>query len=152
MNRSRTLSSTGCPSSAASRGDEGVPIQLAQCWFPGLAISNAKIKKIYFQIKYREAVFFQTPLGNCYGLKLPNCRLQLKSSLLRYLLQFSAHFRSLVRYIAAPYTSLISCHPSAIIIISLIRTNAAWTKIKHTQWHTRNYTKRHNSDQTNLEK
>jgi len=28
-----------------------VPIQLAQCWFPGLAISNAK-NKYTFQIKY----------------------------------------------------------------------------------------------------
>jgi len=32
-----------------------VPIQLAQCWFPGLAISNAKIY-IFFQIKYTEAI------------------------------------------------------------------------------------------------
>jgi len=24
-------------------GNESVPIQLAQCWFPGLAISSAKI-------------------------------------------------------------------------------------------------------------
>jgi len=24
-------------------GNESAPIQLAQCWFPGLAISNAKI-------------------------------------------------------------------------------------------------------------
>ena len=24
-------------------GNKSVPIQLAQCWFPGLAISNAKI-------------------------------------------------------------------------------------------------------------
>jgi len=31
------------------------PIQLAQCWFPGLAISNAK-NKHDFQIKYTEAV------------------------------------------------------------------------------------------------
>jgi len=28
---------------------------LAQCWFPGLAISNAKIY-IFFQIKYTEAI------------------------------------------------------------------------------------------------
>jgi len=28
---------------ATSIGNESVPIQLAQCWFPGLAISNAKI-------------------------------------------------------------------------------------------------------------
>jgi len=32
-----------------------VPIQLAQCWFYGLAISNAKYHYI-FQIKYTEAV------------------------------------------------------------------------------------------------
>jgi len=37
-------------------GNESVPIQLAQCWFPGLAICNAKIY-IYFQIKYAEAIF-----------------------------------------------------------------------------------------------
>jgi len=30
-------------------GNEGVPIQLAQCWLPGLAISDAKIyRPIYF--------------------------------------------------------------------------------------------------------
>jgi len=28
-------------------GNESVPIQLAQCWFPGLAISNAKYKYIF---------------------------------------------------------------------------------------------------------
>jgi len=44
-------------------GNESVPIQLAQCRFPGLAIFNAKIK-------YTEAIF-RTALGNCYGLKLP---------------------------------------------------------------------------------
>ena len=32
-----------------------MPIQLAQCWFPGLAISNAEILKI-FQIKSTEAI------------------------------------------------------------------------------------------------
>jgi len=36
-------------------GNESVPIQLAQCWFPGLAISNAKIH-IYFSNKYTEAI------------------------------------------------------------------------------------------------
>jgi len=29
-------------------GNESVPIQLAQCWFPGLAISNAKKYKHFF--------------------------------------------------------------------------------------------------------
>jgi len=33
-----------------SIGNESVPIQLAQCWFPGLAISNAIIQ-IYFSSK-----------------------------------------------------------------------------------------------------
>jgi len=36
-------------------GNESVPIQLAQCWFPGLAISNAEIQ-ICFQMKYTEAI------------------------------------------------------------------------------------------------
>jgi len=36
-------------------GNESVPIQLAQCWFPGLAISNAKNMNIFFQ-KYTEAI------------------------------------------------------------------------------------------------
>jgi len=39
--------------------NKSVPIgvELAQCWFPGLAISNAEIKDIYFfQIKYTEAI------------------------------------------------------------------------------------------------
>jgi len=47
-----------------------VPTQLAQCWFPGLAFSNAKIK-IYFSNKIYGSNFIkQTALGNCYGLKL----------------------------------------------------------------------------------
>jgi len=34
-----------------------VPIQLAQCWFPELAISYAKIDAYYFfQIKYTETI------------------------------------------------------------------------------------------------
>jgi len=36
-------------------GNEAVTIQLAQCWFPGLDISNAKIF-IHFQIKYTEEI------------------------------------------------------------------------------------------------
>jgi len=41
--------------SAPRIGSESVPIQLAQCWFPGPATSNAKIL-INFQIKYTEAI------------------------------------------------------------------------------------------------
>ena len=37
-------------------GNESVPIQSAQCWFPGLAISSAKIQIYIFQIKYTEAI------------------------------------------------------------------------------------------------
>ena len=33
-----------------------MPIQVAQCRFPGLAISNAKILIYFFQIKYTEAI------------------------------------------------------------------------------------------------
>jgi len=58
-------------------GNESVPIQLAQFWFTGLAISNAKILK-YFRTKYTEQ-FYQTALGNCYGLKLPKSSLQVKN-------------------------------------------------------------------------
>jgi len=36
-------------------GSESVPKQLAQCWFPGLAISNSKYKYIS-QIKYTKAI------------------------------------------------------------------------------------------------
>jgi len=59
----------------SSIGNESAPIQLAQCRFPGLAISNAKIL-IYFSNKIHRKQFFQTALGNCYGLKLPKCWLQ----------------------------------------------------------------------------
>jgi len=49
-------------------GIESVPIQLAQCRFPGKAISNAKIL-IYFSNKiYGRSFFYQTALGNCNGL------------------------------------------------------------------------------------
>jgi len=42
------------PSAAAAAGDggirnENVPIQLAQCWFTGLAISDAKSKTMFFK-------------------------------------------------------------------------------------------------------
>jgi len=39
----------------ASIGNDSVPIQLVQCRFPGLAISNAKMYKYIFQVKYTEA-------------------------------------------------------------------------------------------------
>jgi len=36
--------------------NESAPIQLAQCRFPGLAISNGKILMYIFQIKYTKAI------------------------------------------------------------------------------------------------
>ena len=42
--------STRCERAITRRiGNESVPIQLAQCWFPGLAISNAKNINIFFK-------------------------------------------------------------------------------------------------------
>ena len=58
-------------------GNESAPIQLAKSRLPGLAISNAKIL-IYFSNQNRLKQFCQTALGNCYGLKLPKCWLQLR--------------------------------------------------------------------------
>jgi len=62
--------------------NESVSIQMAPCRFPGLAISNAKIliyfwNKIY-GIDFIRNRFYQTALGNLYGLKLPKCWLQFK--------------------------------------------------------------------------
>ena len=93
-----------CPSSAAANQvvtltqwtDQRVVQrmqQLAQCWFPGLAVSNAKIY-IYSSNKIYEQ-FYQTAHRNCYGLKLAKCRLQLKNKFYCPLLQFSARFCSL---------------------------------------------------------
>jgi len=43
---------------ASHIGNESAPIQLAQCWFPGRNLSNAKLGLLiyFFQIKYTEAV------------------------------------------------------------------------------------------------
>jgi len=39
-----------------ANGNESVPIKIAQCPFPGLAISTDKIVIYFFQIKYTEAI------------------------------------------------------------------------------------------------
>ena len=46
---------------AGAIGNESVPIQLAQCWFPGLAVCNAKIS-IYFSNKINGNNFIQQHL------------------------------------------------------------------------------------------
>jgi len=43
-------------------GNESVPIQLAQCWFPGLANSSVKIQ-IYFSTKIYESIFIKQHSG-----------------------------------------------------------------------------------------
>jgi len=48
-----------------SIGNESVPIQLAQCSFPALAISTAKHKYTY-QIKYTRKQLYRTARGNCF--------------------------------------------------------------------------------------
>ena len=42
VQRSRAATGSG-RNGQGYMGNESVPIQLAQCWFPGLAISNTKI-------------------------------------------------------------------------------------------------------------
>jgi len=60
-----TASFPGQPGQASTRkvkpawiltGNKSVPIQLAQCCFPGLAISNSMKYKYIFQIKYTGAI------------------------------------------------------------------------------------------------
>jgi len=43
-----------CVATRQLLANESVLIQLTQCWFPGLTISNAKI--YFFQIKYSETI------------------------------------------------------------------------------------------------
>jgi len=65
-------------SRVSSVGNKCVPIQLAQCRFPWLTISNAEIL-IYFSNKKTRKQFYQTALRNSYGLKLPKCWLEFKT-------------------------------------------------------------------------
>ena len=58
-------------------GNESVPIELAQCWFPGLAISNDKLSNILSAKKYTETILSNsTRKLLAYRLKLAKCRLQ----------------------------------------------------------------------------
>jgi len=73
--------STLCKTSV---GDESVPIQMAQCWFPGLAISNAKIV-IYFSNRIHGSNFIKQHSETVMVFKLSK-RWQFKMNLLYYLL------------------------------------------------------------------
>jgi len=70
-----------------------VPIELAQCWFPGLAISNAKI--YFFQIKYTETILSNNT-RKLLWFEIAKMLIAVKEKILCHLLQFSAHFRSLI--------------------------------------------------------
>ena len=54
-------------------GKESVPIQFAQCRFPGLAFPMLKYKYIFSIEINIQKQFYETALGNCYSLKLPKC-------------------------------------------------------------------------------
>jgi len=85
-----------CVFPALSTGNESVPIQLAQCWFTGLAISNAKIE-IYFSNKIYGSNFVKQHSERLWfdiTIMLISVK---KINLLCYLLQLSAHFRSLMQ-------------------------------------------------------
>ena len=73
--------------------NESVPIQLAQCQFPGRAICKAKILT-YFSNKIHGSNFIKqhTETVTVWNYQNADCSLR-KKTLLRYLLQFSAHFR-----------------------------------------------------------
>jgi len=77
-------------------GNESVPIQLAQCRFPGLAISTAEIL-MYFSSKICGSNFIKQHSGSVVVSNYQNadCSLKKNKNLLCYLLEFSAHFRSL---------------------------------------------------------
>ena len=74
---------TGKPRS--STGNESVLIQLAQCWFPGLAISNAKIL-IYFSNKIYGRNFIKQHSETVMVLNYQNADCSLRKNLLCYLL------------------------------------------------------------------
>jgi len=54
-----TVTYTCCSSIAVNTRNKRVLILLAQCWFPGLAISNAKIQIIYFSKKMHRSNFIK---------------------------------------------------------------------------------------------
>jgi len=76
-------------------GNESVPIQLSQCWFFGLAISNAKLL-IYSSTKIYENNFIkQRSETVVFEISKMVIGILKKIHLFCYLLYFSAHFRSL---------------------------------------------------------
>jgi len=68
--------------------NESVPIQLAQCWFPGLAISSAKIS-VYFSNKIYWSYLVKQRSETVCGLKLPKCSdCSLRKNVLSFIIIF----------------------------------------------------------------
>ena len=79
-------------------GNESVPIQLAQCWFPGLAISSARpeISIYFFSNKIRGSNFIKQHSETVTVWNYQNADRSLKNKLtVLFIIIFSAHFRSL---------------------------------------------------------
>ena len=103
-------------------GKESVPIQLAQCWFHGLAVSDAKksilcfLNKIYgskFIIQHSETVM----VSNYQNV---DCSLKNKSIVSFVIILFSAHFRSLL---TLTYGAVIDTHLYRVTRLRLVRIN-----------------------------
>ena len=73
-------------------GHKSAPIQLAQCWFPGLAISSAKIF-IYFSNKIYRSDFVEQHTETVMVWNNGNADCCLRKKILCQLWLFSAHFR-----------------------------------------------------------
>jgi len=72
-----------------------VPMQLAQCWFPGLATFNAKLKNIFSNKIYIRKQFLSNSNRKQLWLEITKILIAVQIiNSLRYLLQFSAHFRT----------------------------------------------------------
>jgi len=95
-----------------SIGNESVPIQLTQCWFSRQAISNAKTN-IYFSNKIYGNNFYQTTLGNCYGLKLAKSRLQFKKFVL-FIIIFGTISFLIGRWQTSSYRFTVEAHLSVV--------------------------------------
>jgi len=73
-------------------GHKSAPIQLAQCWFPGLAISSAKIF-VYFSNKIYGSDFVEQHTETVMVWNYENADCCLRKKILCQLWLFSAHFR-----------------------------------------------------------
>jgi len=102
---------------ARSIGNESVPIQLAQCRFPGLAISNAKIFYYIFSNKISGSNFIKRHSKT--GLKLPKCWLQFEKKIDRVIYYNFRH--TVVSYRTEQTAQAVSTCCKSVL--------ARWTKV-----------------------